>query len=107
MLLNIDSNLNTNSWLSYLPHAISNDLVDHNIGADANSNETIYYTDIVAKLFTTNSSSLYNRSSFVTDYYYADVTQWIWPRFSPNIYNCKFPLPSLDIPKSNDVHVGK
>ena len=40
------------------------------VGADANSNELIYYTDIVAKTFTTYSSSLYNRSSFVTDYYY-------------------------------------
>ena len=40
------------------------------VGADASSNEDIYYSDIVAKTFTAYSSSLYNRSSFVTDYYY-------------------------------------
>ena len=40
------------------------------VGADASSGESIYYTDIVAKTFTTYSSSLYNRSSFVTNYYY-------------------------------------
>ena len=31
IILKIDSNLNTNSWLSYQPAAISNDLVDYNI----------------------------------------------------------------------------
>ena len=107
IVLKIDSNLNTNSWLSYEPTAISNDLVSHNIGADANSGELIYYTDLVAKTFTTYSSSLYNGSSFVTDYYYADVTKWIWPKNSPNLNNCNFPLPSLNMSKSNDVHVGK
>ena len=40
------------------------------VGANASSGEVIYYTDIAAKTFTTYSSSLYNRSSFVSDYYY-------------------------------------
>ena len=40
------------------------------VGENANSNEHIYYTNITAKTFTTYSSSLYNKSSIVTDYYY-------------------------------------
>ena len=107
ILLKINSNINTNSWLSYQPTDLENNLVDSNIGANANSNELFYYTDIVAKTFTTYSSSLYNRSSFVTDYYYADVTQWIWPRSSPNLNNCNFPLPSFNLFNFYDVHIGK
>ena len=107
IVLKIDSDLNTNSWLSCQPADIIDNLVDHNIGADASSNETIYYTDIVAKTFTTYSSSLYNRSSFVTNYYYDDVTQWIWPRSSPNLNNCNFPLPSFNLINFYDVHIGK
>ena len=107
IILKIDSNLNTNSWLSYQPTDILNNLIDHNIGANASSGEVIYYTDIAAKTFTTYSSSLYNRSSFVTDYYYADVTQWIWPRSSPNLNNCNFPLPSFNLISFYDVHIGK
>ena len=108
MILKLDSNINTNSWLSYQPTDIYfGYLNEHNIGADASSNEDIYYSDIVAKTFTAYSSSLYNRSSFVTDYYYVDVTQWIWPRSSPNLSNCNFPLPSFNLFNTYDVQIGK
>ena len=49
------------------------------VGEDSNSNELIYYTNITAKTHTIYSSSLYNKSSFVTDYYYwANVIEIIF-----------------------------
>ena len=60
------------SWGGYDKgfYGIFNYMSIFSVGADADSNEDIYYSDIVAKTFTAYSSSLYNRSSFVTDYYY-------------------------------------
>ena len=41
----------------------------------------IYHVDIVPNTFTTNASSLYSNYRNADNYFIADITQWIWPRF--------------------------
>ena len=107
IILRVDSHLNTNSWLTFQPAVDEFKVVSQNIGEDANSNELVYYTNITAKSNTIYSSSLYNKSSIVTDYYYVDATQWIWPRSFPNLNNCNISLPSFNMINFYDVHIGK
>ena len=107
MTFKFDSNLNTNSWLNLTQKSTDDYLFNLPIGANASSGLSIYYVNIVPNIFITNSSSFYSKTSSVSDYYITDVTNWIWPRFIPNLWDCAFPLPSFILLSSYNIHIGK
>ena len=107
MTFKFDSNFNTNSWLNLTKGSTPGNLYSVKIGANANSGLSIYHVNIVPNIFITNSSSLYSKTSSLSDYYIADVTNWIWPRFIPNLCDCAFPLPSFILLNSYSIHIGK
>ena len=65
--IGLDSNFNTNSWLSLTLSSATKELVFIPIGDNSSSGEPIYLADIVPNTYTTNITSLYMNSSFADD----------------------------------------
>ena len=66
----------------------------------------IYLTDIVPNTFTTNTSSFFSKSNSADNYYFIDISHWIWPRYNPDLNNCSFSLPTFILSSSFTVHIG-
>ena len=104
--IGIDSNFNTNSWLSLILSSTTKELTFIPIGDNSSSEEPIYLTDIVPNTYTTNTSSLYMNLSIEDGYYFVDITEWVWSRFVPELGNCHFPLPNFMLSEVYNIHIG-
>ena len=104
--IGLDSNFNTNSWLSLSLTSPTEELISIPIGNNSSSGEPIYLADIVPNTYTTNTSSLYMNSSIAYGYYFVDISEWVWPRFVPELNNCHFPLPTFMLSKTYNIQIG-
>ena len=43
----------------------------------------------------------------MTNYYFVDITQWVWPRPVPQFHNWNYPIPSFNLLNSYVIHVDK
>ena len=106
MLIKFNSNMYTNSWLSLSKEEPSSPLDPISLENDTISVKSLYYPVLTPKISTVTSSSLYDKSKQVNDYYFVDVTKCIWPKFYLSLINCNFPLPSFLLKNSYNINVG-
>ena len=57
-------------------------------------------SSVTPNVFTTYSSSIYNRSADLSNYVYEDITEWIWPRLIGSTSNCQAQLPVFQLNNS-------
>ena len=77
------------------------------ISSNPNSQFQIYTDDSVTpNIFTTYSSSLYNRSADIFSYDFGDITEWIWPKFISNSSDWVAQLPVSLLNGSYNLMIG-
>ena len=104
-ILKLNSNLASDSWITFSDkaEADSNFIVPFDYTAE---NSTIRLADIELNVFTTYTSSIYNKSASVINFNFIDVTEWIWPRYDNNATTWNYPLPDFILDKNYIIQIG-